>query len=182
MRFLNFFSVLVATLANVAIVSAQDETLVTPQPEHKLLEALAGQWEYTKLSIVAEGADPDNLGTGTVSAEMVGHFFVVSRWAGTLYEMDYKAVQVLGYDAGKKKYSGTWVDSFMSHQWELVGDVDEKTDELILESSGPGPAGSTMSFRERYQFHSADSITIIGEMKQGEQWISFSTTKLTRKK
>jgi len=29
---------------------------------------------------------------------------------------------------------------------------------------------------------SADSITIIGEMQQGEKWVAFLTTRLTRKR
>ena len=181
MRLSYSLGIMILAISFLPSVSAQDETLVTPQPEHKFLERLVGEWKYEKLSIPAEGAEPDNLGTGTVTVEMIGDFFVVSRWSGSLYEMDYQAVQVLGFDTAQKKYSGTWGDSFMSHRWELKGIVDATTSELPLEASGPGPSGGTMTFRERYQFHSADSITIIGEMKQGDQWISFSTTKLARK-
>jgi hypothetical protein len=182
MRLLIFLSVVIISITHIAKASAQDETLVTPQPEHKLLERLAGQWEFEKQSIPSEGADPDSLGTGTVLAEMVGDFFVVSRWSGKLYDMDYKAVQSLGYNVGEKKYSGIWIDSFMNYRWELGGAVDEASKELTLTTRGPGPTGDTMAFRERYRFDSADSITIIGEMQRGEQWVSFSTTHLTRKK
>ncbi len=91
-------------------------------------------------------------------------------------------VQSLGYNVGEKKYSGVWIDSFMNYRWELGGAVDEASKELTLTTRGPGPTGDTMAFRERYQFDSADSITIIGEMQRGEQWVSFSTTHLTRKK
>ena len=177
-------SVVALALATVHMVnvSIQDETLVTPQPEHKLLQQLAGQWEFEKKGIPAEGADPDKLGSGTIVAEMVGNFFLVSRWSGKLYEMDYQAIQLLGYDVGNKKYSGTWIDSFMSFRWELTGTLDEKTEELTFTTSGPGQTGGKRSFRERYQFHTADSISIIGEMQRGEQWVSFSTTRLARKK
>jgi hypothetical protein len=112
----------------------------------------------------------------------VGGFFVVSRWSGKVYGADYKAVQSLGYDIQQKKYTGCWIDSTMSYRWELSGTVDEKSEELTIMASGPSPTGGTMTFRERYQFKSADSITIIGEWQQGEEWVPFITTQLTRKK
>jgi hypothetical protein len=156
--------------------------LDAPQPEHKLLERLAGEWRFEKLSApAADGSKPQNFGEGTISAELVGGFFVVCRWSGNVYGTDYKAIQSLGYDIKQKKYTGCWIDSTMSYRWELSGAVDEKSKELTITASGPGPTGGTMTFRERYQFDSADSITIIGEMRQGEKWVTFMTTRLTRK-
>jgi hypothetical protein len=69
----------------------------------------------------------------------------------------------------------------MSYRWELSGNLDHKSQELTLTASGPSPTGGTMTFRERYEFKSADAITIIGEMQQGEKWVAFTTTLLTRK-
>jgi hypothetical protein len=157
-------------------------TLDAIQPEHKLLERFAGDWQFEKLSAVDEGSKPENLGTGTISAELVGGFFVVSRWSGKVFGADYKAVQSLGYDIEQRKYTGDWIDTTMSYRWELRGTVDEKSKELAITASGPSPTGGTCSFRERYQFHSADSITIIGEMQLGEKWVHFLTTRLTRKR
>src|SRR5262245_34647485 len=162
--------------------SAQEPTLDKLQPEHKLLERFAGEWQFEKLTATAEGSKPENLGTGTISAELVGGFFVVSRWSGKVYGADYKAVQSLGYNIKQKKYTGCWIDSTMSYRWELSGAVAEKSKELTITASGPGPTGGTCTFRERYQFNSADSITIIGEMQQGEKWVAFLTTRLTRKR
>src|SRR6516162_4928546 len=154
----------------------------TLQPEHKLLERFAGEWHFEKLTAAAEGSKPENLGTGIISAELVGGFFVVSRWSGKVYGADYKAVQSLGYNIKQKKYTGCWIDSTMIYRWELSGSVDEKSQELTITASGPGPTGGTETFRERYQFNSADSITIIAEMQQGEKWVAFLTTRLTRKR
>lgn len=168
------------SLTGVAMAPAQ-ESFDTLQPEHKMLERFAGEWEFEKRSAPANGADPENVGKGVVSAELVGGFFVVGRWSGEVYGADYKAFQSLGYDIQQKKYTGCWIDSFMSHRWELNGTVDEKSGEFIVTASGPGPTGGTATFRERYQFNSADSITIVGEMQQGEQWVTFVTTHLSRK-
>jgi Protein of unknown function (DUF1579) len=160
----------------------QEPTLDTLQPEHKLLERFAGQWQFEKQYTPADGSKPESLGKGTISAELVGGFFVVCRWSGKVYEADYKASQSLGYDIKQKKYTGSWIDSSMSYRWELSGTVDEKSKQLTITTSGPGPDGGTCSFRERYEFQSADSITIIGEMQKGEKFVPFITTRLTRKR
>ena len=165
-------------------MASAEETpsFVTPQPEHKLLDRFAGEWSFEKLSVPDDGAEPETLGKGLVSAELVGGFFVVCRWAGEVYGADYKAYQSLGYDVKQKKYTGSWVDSAMSYRWQLNGAVEVKSKEFIVTASGPGPTGGTTSFRERYQFQSADSITVVGEMRQGEQWVKFVTTHLSRKR
>jgi hypothetical protein len=76
----------------------------------------------------------------------------------------------------------SWIDSWMSHRWELSGTVDEESEELTLITSGPAPTGGIAAFRERYRFESADSITIIGEMQQGEDWVMLSKSRLTRRR
>jgi uncharacterized protein (TIGR03067 family) len=162
--------------------TAQEPALDKPQPEHKLLERFAGEWHFEKLSAPEAGSKPENLGTGMISAELVGGFFVVSRWSGNVYGAEYKAFQSLGYNIKEKKYTGCWIDSTMSYRWPLSGAVDTQSQELTITASGPGPTGGTCTFRERYQFHSEDSITIIGEMQQREKWIPFLTTNLTRKR
>ena len=165
-----------------ADVARQEPAFDALQPEHKLLERLAGEWNFEKQYSPADGSTPQSLGTGTVSAELVGGFFVVQRWSGKVYGAEYKASQLIGYDIKQKKYTGSWIDSTMSYRWELGGGVDEKSQHLTLTTSGPGPTGGTRTFRERYQFDSADSITIIGEMRKGETWSPFITTRLTRKR
>jgi len=182
MRLSSFLIAVTLTISSLTMSSAQEPTLDKLQPEHKLLERFAGEWRFEKLTTADDGSKPENLGTGIMSAELVGGFFVVGRWSGKVYGTDYKAVQSLGYNIKQKKYTGCWIDSTMSYRWELSGAVDEKSQELTITASGPGPTGGTCTFRERYQFKSADSITIIGEMQKGEKWVAFLTTRLTRKR
>jgi hypothetical protein len=178
------FSLIAVALAmsRLTMASAQEPAFDAPQPEHKALERFAGEWRFEKLSAPEDGSKPEDLGTGTISAELVGGFFVVSRWSGKVYGADYTAFQSLGYDVRQKKYTGCWIDSFMSYRWELSGTMDEKSQELTITASGPDPTGGTTTFRERYRFNSADSITIVAEMQQGEKWVTFMTTRLTRKR
>ncbi len=172
----------ILTISQLTVSSAQEPSLDTLQPEHKMLERFAGEWRFEKRSAPEGGAKPEIVGKGNISAELLGGFFVVCRWSGDVYGTDYKAFQSLGYNIEQKKYTGCWVDSIMSYRWELEGAVDEKSRELIVMASGPGPTGGTATFRERYQFNSADSITIVGEMRRGEKWVAFVTTHLMRKR
>jgi hypothetical protein len=154
--------------------------LTSPQPEHALLEQFSGNWTFERWTTPADGTEAQLVGNGEVRAEMIGRFFVKSRWSGKIMGFDFDAVQLLGYDANRQDYSGTWGDSFMSFRWELTGSLDEDSDELILQSSGPSPTGFEGTFRERYQFESAESITIIAEVQQDEGWQKMMKTHLTR--
>lgn len=178
-----FSSILIAIIFiafNVTISSAQELRYDLPQAEHNMLQRFAGDWQFERLSVPEDESEPKVLGKGTISAEMVGDFFVESRWTGDIYGFDYKAYQSLGYDIEQKKYTGYWIDSFMSFRWKLSGDFNEEGQEFILSTHGPSPTGGTTNFRERYKFDSEDLITIIGEMQQGENWVKLSKTKLTR--
>ncbi|MDJ0836520.1 MAG: DUF1579 domain-containing protein [Acidobacteriota bacterium] len=163
------------------VISARIEAL-HPQPEHELLKRFAGEWQFEKRSAPADGAPPQRVGSGSVEAEMLGGFFVVCKWSGDLYETDFKAVQTLGYDVDKGRYSGSWVDSIMSYRWQYDGSLEAVSKELVITAGGPGPGDDTAKFRERYRFDSADTITVVARMLQDGQWVTFMTTHLTRKK
>jgi hypothetical protein len=145
------------------------------------LKRFAGTWRFEKLFTKADGSTAGKLGAGEIKAELIGGFFVVCKWSGNVYDADYSAVQTLGYDIDKKAYSGLWIDNTMSYQWQLQGSWEADRKELVITASGPGPTGGICRFRERYQFKSADSITVVAEMMQKEKWVKFITTQLTRK-
>jgi len=168
-------------LWSVSNLSADESKCGTPQPEHELLQRLEGEWRFEKLSAEADGSLPVSLGAGEISAELLSGHFVFSKWSGKFLDTDYTAVQLLGYDIDKKAYTGIWIDNAMSYQWQLEGSLEADSEELVLTASGPGPGGGTCKFRERYQFQSADSFTIVAEMLQEEKWVPFMTTQLTRK-
>jgi hypothetical protein len=175
---------LIAITLGISILnvsSAQDSKHFTHQPEHELLKRFVGEWEFSKMSAPSDGSNSQKLGSGVIKDELLGSFFLVCRWSGNVYETDFGAVQTLGYDVDKKEYSGFWVDSIMNYQWQFNGLLEAKSSELVITASGPSPTGGTAKFRERYQFKSADSITVIAEMLQGDKWVTFITTQLTRK-
>ena len=178
-------SLLLATvllLAPATLATAQETGFDQSGPEHELLERLSGEWRFERYSVPTDGSEPQLLGSGTISAKMIGSFFVVSRWSGSVYDFDYAGVQSLGYDADRQAYSGDWIDSFLDYRWELEGSVDPASGGLTLATSGPSPTGETGNFRERYSFDSPDSLTILGEMQEGERWTAITRTEVTRQR
>ncbi len=173
---------LAMALGSAGHAIAQEVRYDVAQPAHQLLERLAGEWDFERRGPATDSGTPQTLGRGRVSAEMIGDFFVASRWSGTIYGFDYEALQTLGYDVESERYRGDWMDSFMSFRWELSGSVDDANQELVLTSAGPAPTGGTATFRERYRFEDADVITVFGEMQQGDGWAALSTTVLTRRR
>jgi len=172
---------LVIVISSSACAYGQDSKLMSPQPEHALLKRFAGEWQFVKRSVPADGRS-DIVGRGEISAKMIGHFFVVCKWNGKVYGTDFEAVQSFGYSVKKKKYTGTWIDSLMSYQWQLDGTVTEAKPKFVVVSNGPGAKDKTTEFRETYHFRPADNIHIIAEMKQDDKWQQFMTTDLSRKK
>ena len=160
---------------------AEESLLYTPQPEHKLLKRFAGDWQFIKKS-VPEVGDPESIGSGEISAEMLGDFFVISKWRGEVYDAEFTAVQTLGFDAQKKKYTGAWTDSIMSHLWQIEGSAAVSGKKMTLLAKGPSPGGEITTFREIYEFKSQDSITVVAEMMlEDGKWVAFMTTDLSRK-
>lgn len=174
-------SFLAALFMFPAIAATQDSDIVTPQPEHKLLRRFAGEWEFVKRSVPPDGRS-NIVGRGQVSARMIGEFFVLGEWKGELYGMKFEAVQTFGYSVQKKRYVGTWIDSIISHQWQIEGPAEQSDDRLTASTKGPGPDGQLGEFRETYDFKSENEIVAIAEMKQGDKWHQFMTTEFKRKK
>jgi hypothetical protein len=164
----------------LALVSAHASPLVNPQPEHELLKRFAGDWRFVRSRPLGHEVAPVVVGQGTLTAGMVGEFFVVGHWVGQVYGSEYAGVMSLGYDIEREEYTGDWIDSIISYRWKLSGSIDEERDELVLLTVGPGPRGGTAKFRERYQFHSPDDISIVGEMHQDDAWVNIVNTRLTR--
>lgn len=96
-----------------------------------------------------------------------------------------RGIQTIGYDATKKKYVGTWVDSMMNYLWLYEGNVDETGNKLTLEAEGPNfmADGKLTRFRDAYEFKSPDHIIVSSSMlSEDGKWITFMTGESSRKK
>ena len=155
-----------------------------PQEEHKWLEKFVGEWESESKGSMGEGQPPMEC-KGSMSSRMLGGFWVVSDMKADMMGTTMQGVQTIGYDAEKKLYVGTWVDSMFGHMWHYEGQVDEKGTTLTLEAEGPNfmEAGKTTKFRDIYEFKSDDHIVATSKMQTSDgQWVTFMVGQVHRKK
>ncbi len=166
-------------------LSAQDDAqLPKPEKEHELLQLFVGQWDSESEASMGPGQPPMKC-KGSMKSRMIGGFWVVSDMTGDMAGTTMTAVQTIGYDAEKKKYVGTWIDSMMNYMWKYEGTVDETGKILTLEAEGPNfmAAGKLTKFRDAYEIKSADHIVATSSMlTEDGKWIVFMTGNLTRRK
>jgi hypothetical protein len=180
------FSVLslFAVLISASFAVAQDFPEVPkPTKEHELLQQFVGDWE-TESSMQAGAGLPEMKCTGTMSAKMLGGFWLVSDNTGQMPGFEVKSMMTLGYDPAKKKYVGTWVDTMINHLWHYEGSVDETGKILTLEAEGPNfmEPGKTAKYQDIYEFKSADEIVVSSKVQGPDgKWITMMTGTAKRK-
>lgn len=154
-----------------------------PVKEHKWLEQLTGEWE-SETECFMPGAEGVK-GKLTESAKMMGGFWLITNGTGEVMKMKMTTLLTLGYDAEKKKYVGTWVDSMTSTLWNYEGTVDESGKKLTLETEGPCPlkGGKTGKFREVVEILDKDHKVFTSSMQGDDgKWVLGMKMTSTRKK
>src|SRR5687768_11690315 len=139
-----------ALLAVAAVGAAQDAPPVpVPQKEHQWLQQFVGEWTAEGQAFMAPGQPPVKV-TGTESVRALGGLWIVAESKSRMMEMPFTGLLTLGYDAEKKKFVGTWVDSVSGYLWTYEGTLDPTGKVLTLETEGPCPQapGRLSRFRE----------------------------------
>ena len=149
------------------IVVAQDD-LPEPQKaaaEHKFLKQFVGEWECENEAYLEPGKPPLRM-ESTMTAHMIGDFWVVVDVKGDSAGQPYRGQATFGYDSTKrKKYIGTWADSMSDFLWKYEGIVDGT--KLVLDSEGPNPLDPErmMKARDTWDFKSENLIILTSEIE-----------------
>lgn len=161
---------------------AQPPAFPKPTKEHQWLQQFVGHWTATMNG--STGPDQPRIQhTGTIDSRMIGGFWVVNEFKTDFQGMTMQGLQTIGYDAAKKKYVGTWVDSMMGHMWRYEGTVDEAGKKLTLEAEGPNfmAEGKLTKFRDAYEFKTPDRVIVTSSMLgQDGKWATFMTGEAVR--
>ena len=177
-RFQSLFSTTVVISVLCLSAAAQDQPqFPTPEKEHQWLKQFVGEWSTSSKASMGPDQPPIEC-SGKISSHMLGAFWVVNEMNGELNGDQMRGLQTIGYDAAKKKYVGTWVDSMTDHIWHYEGTVDESGKKLTLEAEGPDFAvvGKTTQYRDAYEFTSPNHIIITSSMlSQDGKWVTFMT-------
>lgn len=100
-----------------------------PGPEHRPLAAEVGVWD-AEIEATAPGQTEPMKSKGVETNTLLGGRWLISDVKAEFAGMPFNGHGVFGYDAKKKKYVGTWVDSMSVRIDTLEGTYDEKTKSL----------------------------------------------------
>ena len=135
---------LLATTLGLAIVFATSATAMAqfpePSKEHGVLKMEDGNWdaEITMFQGPAGPYDPPQKSKGSESNKMLGGFWLVSEFKGSFEGMKFTGYGQFGYDAKKKKYVGSWIDSFSPNATHMIGTYDASKKTMTYETTGVG--------------------------------------------
>jgi hypothetical protein len=120
-----------------------------PTAEHKVLAEDEGTWDATVKSYMGPpGAEPMVSKGVETNTMMTGGLWMLSKFEGEFAGQKFEGRGQFGYDADKKKYVGTWVDSMAPTISLLEGTYDAKTKTMTYVGEGIEPR-TKMKYTER---------------------------------
>ena len=191
----NHTSVLaVVMLTTSSLMLAADSSSPPPQSmppmpeatkEHAWLERFVGEWEG-EAEITMAPDQPATTSKGTERIRQLGEFWIISEGTGQMPGMGSMAwLMTVGYDAEKRKYVATWIDSMTGTLWTYDGTVDASGRKLVLEAEGPCPGkpGVIAKFRDVNEFKSNDERVFTSSMQNEDgSWTTLVKGTYRRKK
>jgi hypothetical protein len=165
-------SIVALVIAATACKAQDGPPKAEPTKEREWLKQFAGEWH-------------GDVGDAVWTTRTLGGYWTVFDIKGTMGGTSMTAILTLGYDAQKKKYVGTWVDSVFPHLWILEGTLDASGKILPLETEGPNPSagGKMTKMRDTIEIKSNDHFVMTSSMRGDDgKWIDFMTVNYRRKK
>lgn len=159
MRICTLLIGLVFVMASAASVTAQ---MPTASKEHKILKMEEGDWdaEITLWMGPTGPMEEPAKSTGRESNRMIGEFWVVSDYSGDFGGMPFTGHGQFGYDVGKGKYVGTWIDSFSPSATTMVGSYDAESKTMSYETTGMGMDGNPSKGKNVVVYEGKDKRTM----------------------
>lgn len=177
---------LIPTLLSTPGFVLGQEAPVMPKPtqEHLWLQKFTGEWTTESEAVMGPDQPPMQC-SGTLSSRQLGGFWVLNEMKGEMSGVPMTGIQTIGYDEGKAKYVGTWVDSMTAFMWKYEGSVDQSGKVLTLDADGPNfmGDGKLTKFQDIYEFKSADEMLITSRMLGDDgKWVTFMSGTAKRVK
>ncbi len=153
---------LIVGLVFVLPVSTVMAQLPTASDEHKILRLEQGEWDAAVTMFVGPAGPYDHpvKSTGKESNRMIGDFWIVSDFSGDFGGMSFTGQGQFGYDANKKKYIGTWIDSLSPSITKMVGSYDADSKTMTYETSGMGMDGNPSKGKNVVIYEGKDKRTM----------------------
>jgi len=141
MRGVLTFGTAVAVLAGGAAAAlAQAPPMPEPTADHQRLKQDVGEWHAAIKTWMGPGDPMESEGSETIS--MLGPFWQVSKFEGSFMGQSFTGIGLIGWDAEKKQYVSTWIDSMTPTISHGSATWDEATKTYTGSMTGMGPDGS----------------------------------------
>src|SRR5262249_43491407 len=149
--------------------AADPQKAAAPARDQAWLEQLVGEWDV-KFSIYIQPDQPPAESSGTDSVRALGAHWVVAETKTTMMGAAYHGILSLGYNAQKKQFGGTWIDSMGGHLWVYQGTLNDAGDTLTLDTQGPSlqSPDQTARYREVIQITGEDRRTFTSSIEAGD--------------
>jgi len=153
-----------------------------PGPEHEILKKEVGTWDATVEMSPGPGAPP-LVSQGIETNSLLGGMWLVTQFKSDMGGMPFEGHGISGWDAGKKKYSWTWVDSMSTGISLGEGTWDAAAQAMTGWMEGPDMTGKVMRSKSVTQWKDADTrlFTISGTGPDGKEMSFLEITYKRRK-
>lgn len=155
-----------------------------PQAEHRWLQKLVGEWTYAGEGRMAPDKPPESCGSGTETVRLLGGLWVLCEGKGQMPDgSPASMLMTLGFNPQRKRFTGTWIGTMMTHLWVYDGELDPTGRILSLHAEGPSFAGDgTMAkYKDVIEILSEDKRTLSGNVLGDDgKWFNFMTAHYTR--
>src|SRR5262245_28410174 len=125
---------LLSLLVVSAVAAQQSPQAAKPGPEHQRLEMFLGKWAQVGEAQTSPYGPAGKVTSTDTYEWMPGGFFMLHRWEAKQGALDFKATEILGYDARNRVYTSNIFDNFGNHgaykislqgnTWTLTGDSE----------------------------------------------------------
>lgn len=108
--------------------------IAKPGAEHKKLESLAGNWNYT-CKFWMDPSKPPMESSGTIERKWIlGYRFLEEKVAGTGFDgkSDFEGRGVMGYDNAEKKFTAGWVCNMCTSVSTSLGTYDDSSKQFTF--------------------------------------------------
>jgi hypothetical protein len=131
----------------------------TPNENHKVLDPLVGDWDYSIKWWMSPDAKPEeSKGTSNIKWIMGGRF-IEQKVEGTSMGQPFEGVGLIGYDNEKKQYQSIWIDNMGTGIMKGSGNYDSSTKTLTDQGKFSCPAEGEKSYRGVLKMIDNDNFT-----------------------
>jgi hypothetical protein len=155
-----------------------------PPKEMEIFRQDVGKWDC-EVRFYAEPTAEPMLSKATEENEMLGGFWMVSKFKGEIMGAPFEGSGQFGWNGETKKYVGSWVDSMSPNATCMEGTWDAASKTLSMVGGSKDPSGADTRSKQVVVYQDDDHHTMTMYL-QGpggkDDWLKQLEVRYTRRK